>query len=81
MISAPSDFMSTASKDFTVAAVPTGMKTGVKTSPWSVWMTPARAAQSLASLISVKFRDITPHHGRKTGFGQGWALTIKASHG
>ena len=33
---------------FTVACVPTGMKTGVSTSPWSVRKVAARACEPLA---------------------------------
>ena len=32
----------------TVPAVPTGMKAGVRTSPRGVWITPVRAAPSVA---------------------------------
>ena len=39
-----------ASRAFTVACVPTGMKTGVSTGPWAVWSTPARAAPSVAAM-------------------------------
>jgi hypothetical protein len=43
---------------FTVACVPTGRKSGVCTSPWSVWNEPARARDPVAVFSIVKFRDI-----------------------
>jgi len=47
-------------KVFTEACVPTGMKTGVFTSPWGVFITPARAWQFLSLLINLnsKFSNL-----------------------
>ena len=41
---------------FTVAWVPTGMKTGVRTSPCAVWKRPARAWEPEHSFSRVKER-------------------------
>jgi len=65
--------MSAASSAFTVACVPTGMKTGVGTSPWSVCKIPARARESLLVCVRVKFLLMTPYHGQKNARGQAGA--------
>ena len=39
---------------FTVAAVPTGIKAGVRMSPRCMWITPARALPSVAEMLKVK---------------------------
>ena len=47
-ISAPVVVRSLESTAFTAALVPTGMNTGVRTSPWGVFSHPVRAAPSVA---------------------------------
>ena len=49
MIWAPSPRTSSGVSAFTVALVPTGMNTGVSTSPCAVESTPARASPSFAT--------------------------------
>jgi hypothetical protein len=44
----------------TVAAVPTGMKAGVRISPRGVWITPARAAPSCASFSNPNRMPLLP---------------------
>src|SRR5262245_16558311 len=59
-ISAPSERTSSGSSILTVAFVPTGMNAGVRTSPWAVWRTPARASPSEATaryLMETPSRD------------------------
>ena len=48
MMSAPVARTSAGRIAFTVAAVPTGMKAGVRISPRSIWMVPVRALPSVA---------------------------------
>jgi hypothetical protein len=50
----------------TVASVPTGIKMGVVTSPWSVWTTPRRAFDFLEVFRSSK-RFIVPKGRKKAG--------------
>ena len=52
MISAPSSSSSSGVIALTVPCVPTGMKTGVSTSPCGVYKRPRRAAVSASSLIN-----------------------------
>jgi hypothetical protein len=48
-ISAPASRTSRQCKPFIAPAVPTGMKAGVRTTPWGVTMRPVRAEPSVAS--------------------------------
>jgi len=45
------------STDFTLARVPTGIKTGVETGPWSVCRTPHRAAVLESTVVTVNFMN------------------------
>src|SRR5215218_8695340 len=51
-ISAPSSRSSSGSTALTVALVPTGMNAGVRSSPWAVRSTPARASPSVARTVN-----------------------------
>ncbi len=51
-ISQPSAATSEACSDLTVAVEASGTKAGVRTSPCGVWITPARAAPSRASMVN-----------------------------
>ena len=50
MMSAPAARTSSGRIAFTVAAVPTGMKAGVRISPRSILIVPVRAAPSVAAI-------------------------------
>jgi hypothetical protein len=54
MMSAPVARTSAGFIAFTVAAVPTGMKAGVRISPRNMLIVPARAAPSVASMEKAK---------------------------
>jgi hypothetical protein len=54
MMSAPDARTSSGRIAFTVAAVPTGMKAGVRISPRCMAMTPVRAAPSVAEIENEK---------------------------
>ena len=54
MMSAPDARTSSGRIALTVAAVPTGMKAGVRISPRSIAIVPARAAPSVALMLKEK---------------------------
>jgi hypothetical protein len=55
MMLAPVDFTESVIMPFTVAAVPTGMKTGVSTAPHAVVRRPRRAMPSVAFRVNPNF--------------------------
>ena len=70
-ICAPSARTSSGSSVFTVAFVPTGMNTGVRTSPCAVVSTPARAAPSVAvTRTRAQASLLAAHGGRQAGAGR-----------
>jgi hypothetical protein len=54
MMSAPDERTSSGRIAFTVAAVPTGMKAGVRTSPRRIAMVPVLAEPSVADMVKAK---------------------------
>jgi hypothetical protein len=54
MMSAPEERTSSGFIALTVAAVPTGMKAGVRISPRAMAMTPVRAAPSVAWMVKLR---------------------------
>src|SRR5689334_1101219 len=64
MICAPASRTISGVSPLTVACVPTGMNTGVRTLPCGVWNAPARAAPSVAS--RVKENDIPEARDQRT---------------
>ena len=54
MMSAPVARTSCGFIALTVAAVPTGMKAGVRISPRRIWMVPVRALPSVAWIVKAK---------------------------
>jgi hypothetical protein len=53
-MSAPDERTSSGFIAFTVAAVPTGMKAGVRISPRAIAIVPVRAAPSVAAIVKEK---------------------------
>lgn len=43
---------------FTVAAVPTGIKAGVRISPRCIWIDPVRAMPSVAAIVNVNLLEM-----------------------
>src|SRR5580704_11309735 len=69
---------------FTVACVPTGMKTGVSTSPCAVWRMPARAPVtghtawiSKPNTYSLYEHNVKVHRDRVAIFGSGGQLGVE----
>jgi len=58
MMSAPLAATSAGFIALTVAAVPTGMKAGVRIVPRCIWMAPVRARPSVAAMVKEKREDM-----------------------
>src|SRR5881628_157286 len=78
---APAASRSSGVSALTVACVPTGMKTGVSTTPWAVVRRPRRAAPSVASRWNV-MGSITGEAWRGVSYDQhGVAVRVEAVAG
>src|SRR3990172_7227461 len=78
MISAPRSARSAGESVLTVACVPTGMNTGVWTSPWDVVILPRRAEAS--SFINEKLNDIIYFGLRIADFGLKYHNALRGFH-
>ena len=79
---APMSCSCAGSTPFTVARVPTGMKTGVRTGPCAVWKTPARAAVDGSVAMRSKSWSVMPQilTGAEEGYASREPSAVRRRH-